>query len=88
MSAYEILDVLRPANFSPRVFVTNSGDRYPVRHSEMARILEDGTIYVFLPCDRDDAHVSKVIRLSSDAVCTIEPHSEPASSSDGNGLPS
>ncbi len=47
-----LLDKLTATPFEPFVIVTNSGDRYEVRHPEVAR-MTPRHVYVFLPTGRD-----------------------------------
>jgi hypothetical protein len=73
MNPKEIVDCLHPDRFEPFVIVTSSGERYEVRHSELARVMANGTIYVFEPSTRDDAQYESVVRIGHDHIASIEP---------------
>lgn len=73
MTPREILDALNPNRFEPFVVLTNSGDRYEVRHPEMARLVETGSLYVFLRSpSADPADPLRVVKLSLVNIAALE----------------
>ncbi len=73
MNPREMVQFLRPENFEPCVFVTSSGDRYEVRHPELARVFENGTVEIAEPSEREDAHYKSWARLGYENIAAIEP---------------
>jgi hypothetical protein len=55
MNQQQFLEKLKAEPFEPFVVVTNSGDRYEVRHPEFAKVAPRH-VYVFRPSDSDSPH--------------------------------
>lgn len=78
MTAKELLKQLRKQPFQPFEVVTSSGDRYPVRHPELALLSEGGVLYIFKPVRSTRAEVASPDIISLLHVVALEPAKDKA----------
>ncbi|MEM9346571.1 MAG: hypothetical protein AAGB26_08130 [Planctomycetota bacterium] len=73
MTANEILRRLNEQPFQPFALVTSDGDRHEIRHSENAKLLPGGVLYLFHPTSDKDAQVEYPVSISLLHITTIQP---------------
>ncbi len=78
MNPFDLREALRTQPFEPLVVVTNSGDRYVIKHPEMAQLMENGTLLIFEPSERDDATAKRMTRVGYVNIAALEPLREKA----------
>jgi hypothetical protein len=72
MSPKEVVQLIRAEPFQPVLVVTSSGDRYPIPHPELARLLPGGIMYIFQPTASDATTDERVVRVSCLHIASVE----------------
>jgi len=73
MNPREVLEFLRPDNFTACVFLTTDGREYEVRHPELVRVSRHGSLHVYFPRREDDIEVENWAKLACRNITAIRP---------------
>jgi len=72
MTRSEMQKHLDPNNFVPFIITMNNGEKFPVKHVELAILTASDTLYIFdyAPDEKGIAELLKMARIHN--ICTIE----------------
>ncbi len=73
MTIRELHHKLSQRPFEPFDVVASSGERYPVRHPEMAQLTDRGTMYIFRPFRENPRVVTGPDVISLLHISALEP---------------